>query len=377
MARRVFLFVLDSFGIGEAPDAAQFGDCGANTLGTVAKSPRFLVPNLERLGLFQIDGVTCKAPGSSTPIGSYGRLEELSRGKDTTIGHWEIAGIISDRPMPTFPGGFPESFIREFERAVGRKCLCNRPYSGTQAIKDFGMEHVNTGALIVYTSADSVFQIAAHEEIVPVKELYRYCEIARSMLTGSLAVGRVIARPFVGDSPETFKRTTNRHDFSLTPPGETMLTRLKAAGYDVISIGKIYDIFAGAGLTECSRTSGNAEGMELALEKQKSEFEGLCFINLVDFDMLYGHRRDIDGYAAALTAFDQFLDRFLPGMRDEDLLMITADHGCDPGFLKTTDHTREYVPWLVYGKNAEPGRNLGTMKGFDAIARAVCEYFGV
>ena len=360
MKKRVFLFVLDSFGIGEAPDAAAFGDAGANTIASVATSDKFQVPNMAKLGLFNLDGVACGQPVEAVS-GGCARLHELSMGKDTTIGHWEIAGIYSPRPLP----------------AGGRKCLCNKPYSGTQVLVDYGMEHMETGALIVYTSADSVFQVAANEALVPVQQLYEYCQIARNMLTGELGVGRVIARPFVGDSPETFKRTANRHDFSLDPPAETMLTVLERNGLATISVGKIFDIFNGANVSESNRTTGNDHGMQVALEMLDRDFEGLCFINLVEFDMTYGHRRNIPGYAQALTDFDRFLDKFLPAMGPEDVLMITADHGCDPGFLKTTDHTREYVRWLVYGAPVKAGVNLGTIDGFTAIAGTVCEYLGV
>ena len=376
MSKRVFLFVLDSFGIGAAPDAADFGDAGTNTLGSCAASHKLDLPNMRKLGLFNIDGVTCRE-GVASPAGCYGRLQEVSMGKDTTIGHWEIGGIISEKPMPTFPDGFPAEFIERFEKATGRKCICNKPYSGTEALKDFGMEHLNTGALIVYTSADSVFQIAANEALVPVKQLYEYCEIAREMLVGDLGVGRVIARPFVGDSPENFKRTANRHDYSLNPPKTTMLDLIKEKGMEVISVGKIYDIFNGVGLTENNRTTGNDNGMEIAYDILKREFEGLCFVNLVEFDSSYGHRRDIDGYAQALTDFDRFLDRFILEMGPEDVLMITADHGCDPGYQKTTDHTREYVPLLIYGEPVKAGVNLGTRESFTVIASAVCDYLGV
>ena len=376
MKKRVFLFVLDSFGIGEAPDAAAFGDAGANTIASVATSDKFQVPNMAKLGLFNLDGVACGQPVEAVS-GGCARLHELSMGKDTTIGHWEIGGIVSPRPLPTFPDGFPADFMAKYEAAVGRKCLCNKPYSGTQVLVDYGMEHMETGALIVYTSADSVFKVAANEALVPVQQLYEYCQIARNMLTGELGVGRVIARPFVGDSPETFKRTANRHDFSLDPPAETMLTVLERNGLATISVGKIFDIFNGANVSESNRTTGNDHGMQVALEMLDRDFEGLCFINLVEFDMTYGHRRNIPGYAQALTDFDRFLDKFLPAMGPEDVLMITADHGCDPGFLKTTDHTREYVPWLVYGAPVKAGVNLGTIDGFTAIAGTVCEYLGV
>ncbi len=372
--KRVFLIVLDSFGIGEMPDAANYGDAGSNTLGTVAKSPEFSMPNMEKLGLFNIDGVTAK-PQYKDPTGVFARMQEQSAGKDTTTGHWEIAGLISKKPMPTFPNGFPEEMLEEFSKATGREVLCNKPYSGTQVIQDYGDEHVKSGALIVYTSADSVFQIAAHEEVVPVEELYRDCEIARGMLTGDLGVGRVIARPFIGTSGH-YTRTSRRHDFSLEPPKDTMLDVLKEAEYDVIGVGKINDIFAGKGITEFVRTQDNADGIEKTLEYMEREFQGLCFVNLVDFDMLYGHRNDVPGYAKALTYFDRQLPRILSAMEPDDLLMITADHGCDPG-TPSTDHSREYTPFLMYGKNLEKGKNMGTRDSFSDIGATVLDYFGL
>lgn len=373
--KRVFLIVLDSFGIGEMPDAANYGDKGSNTLGTVAKSPEFSMPNMEKLGLFNIDGVTTKAPYAA-PEGVFARMTEQSAGKDTTTGHWEIAGLISKKPMPTFPNGFPQEMLDEFSKAVGRKVLCNKPYSGTQVIQDYGDEHRKTGALIVYTSADSVFQIAAHEEVVPVEELYRDCEIARQMLQGNLGVGRVIARPFVGTSSGNYTRTSRRHDFSLEPPQDTMLDVLKEAEYDVIGVGKINDIFAGKGITEFVRTRDNADGIEKTMEYMERDFNGLCFVNLVDFDMLYGHRNDVPGYAKALTYFDQQLPKILSALEPEDVLMITADHGCDPG-TPSTDHSREYTPFVMYGKNLPHGKNMGTRGSFSDIGATVLDYFGL
>lgn len=374
MNRRIFLIVLDSFGIGYEPDAAEFGDVGANTLKSVASSEKFHVPHMQSLGFFNIDGVEGLTK-ELHPIGSYARLQEASKGKDTTIGHWEIAGVISPKALPTFPNGFPEETIKEFERLTGRKALCNKPYSGTQVIADYGKEHMETGALIVYTSADSVFQIAAHEQIVPVEELYRYCEIARKLLKGDTGVGRVIARPFVGE-PGNFKRTSNRHDFSLTPPRDTMLNALQKAGLDTYGIGKIYDIFAGAGIDKTQRIQNNADGMDKTIALLKEDFHGLCFVNLVDFDMTYGHRRDIDGYANAATEFDQQLKQFMEQMTEKDIVMITADHGCDPGF-QGTDHTREYVPLMIYGKDVKAGVNLGTRSSFADIAATILDVFGV
>ncbi len=371
MAKRFFLIVLDSFGVGELPDASLWHDEGSNTLGAIRDHPAFHCPNLQRLGLFNIDGV---GGGVPMPEASYAKMAERSMGKDTTIGHWEIAGIISPEPLPTYPNGFPAEIIEEFEKRTGRKAICNLPYSGTEVIKDYGEEHMRTGALIVYTSADSVFQIAAHEDVVPVEELYRYCAIAREMLTGKHGVGRVIARPFAGEYP--FTRTANRHDFSLLPPSETMLDLLKKAGYATVSVGKIYDIFAGKGVSESHRTTSNAHGMQVTKELQQKDFEGLCFVNLVDFDMKYGHRNDVAGYAAAATEFDAFLTSFLKDMRDEDVLLITADHGCDPS-TPSTDHSREYTPMLICGKGVKSGVDLGTRASFSDISATVLSYFGV
>ncbi len=374
--KRVFLIVLDSFGIGEEPDADAFGDVGSDTLGAVVKSERFHAPNLTKLGLFAIDGQTQKAPKGAEKCfsGAIARLRELSNGKDTTIGHWEMSGIISEKPLPTYPNGFPEDVLDKFREATGRGVLCNLPYSGTKALEDYGKEHMETGDLIVYTSSDSVFQIAAHESIVPPELLYEYCRIARKILVGDHAVGRVIARPFEGE-PGNFARTSRRHDFSLEPTEDTMLDLLKAEGYDVIGVGKIHDIFAGRGLTEYTYSESNADGLAKTSEYAKRDFRGLCFVNLVDFDSKYGHRRDIDGYAAAISEFDAWLGDFLPEMREDDALIITADHGCDPAFTKTTDHTREYVPMLIAGKQIVP-TDLGTLKGFDNVAATVCSMLG-
>ena len=368
--KRVFLIVLDSVGIGAEPDAHLFGDEGSNTLGAVREHINFNCPNMVSLGLFNIDGV---GGGVATPRAAHARLQESSMGKDTTIGHWEIAGVISEKPMPTYPDGLPRDMIERFEALAGVKTLCHKPYSGTEVIKDFGKEHLETGALIVYTSADSVFQIAAHEDIVPIEKLYKYCEIAREMLQGDWGVGRVIARPFEGEYP--FKRTSRRHDYSLTPPKPTMLDLLKKNGFETISIGKIYDIFAGQGVSEGSRTSSNDDGMQKTMQMLDRDFNGLCFVNLVDFDMLYGHRNDVAGYALALTNFDKWLGEFMPRLNDDDLLIITADHGCDPK-TPSTDHSREYVPMLMYGKNVKPV-NLGTLPTFSDIAATVLDVFGV
>ena len=371
MSKRFFLIVLDSYGIGELPDAYKWKDEGSNTLGAIRNHPNFKCPELERMGLFNIDGV---GGGVDAPKASYAKMSERSMGKDTTIGHWEIAGIISPEPLPTYPDGFPDDVIKEFEQKTGRKVICNKPYSGTEVIKDYGREHVETGALIVYTSADSVFQIAAHEDVVPVEQLYKYCEIAREMLVGKHGVGRVIARPFNGEYP--YSRTSNRHDFSLLPPSDTMLNVLQRAGYQTISVGKIYDIFAGSGVSESNRTTSNAHGMEVTKKIQSRDFEGLCFVNLVDFDMKYGHRNDVAGYAAASTEFDAFLTQFIKDMKKDDVLLITADHGCDPA-TPSTDHSREYTPMLIYGDKIKSGVNLGTRSSFADISATVLDYFGV
>ena len=366
-ANRVFLIVLDSVGIGALPDAVAFGDAGSNTLKSCSGSDRFSLPNLKELGLFNIDGVDC-GEKTAAPQGAVARLSEKSNGKDTTVGHWEIAGVVSEKPLPVFPNGFPEDFLQRFSEKVGCGVLCNLPYSGTKVLEDYGEEHLKTGKLIVYTSADSVFQIAAHEDLVSVKKLYEICETARAMLTGDLAVGRVIARPFVG-APGNFTRTANRHDYSLSAPGETVLDRLKEEGKTVYAVGKIADIFNGRGVTKTVRTKNNAEGIDAALSAMQEDFSGLCFVNLVDFDMLYGHRNDVDGYAAALTYFDSCLPELLHGLRDDDVLILTADHGCDPG-TPSTDHSREYIPFLAFGKNVRP-QNFGTLHGFDRIGKAV------
>lgn len=369
---RVFIIVLDSCGCGELPDAAKFGDVGANTLKRISKSNKFSAKNMIKMGLGNIDGIDYLEKTDS-PVASYGRMAEKSLGKDTTIGHWEISGVISPAPLPTYPDGFPDEIINEFSKQTGRGVLCNKPYSGTEVIKDFGDEQVKTGDLIVYTSADSVFQIAAHEEIVPIEKLYEYCKIARKILCGKHAVGRVIARPFIGEHP--YKRTANRHDFSLEPPKDTLLDALSKNGLDVYAIGKIYDIFAGKGITEHVFTHSNTEGMQKALEALDKDFNGLCFVNLVDYDMLYGHRQDIDGYANAFSEFDNWLPSFTEKMHDDDLLIITADHGCDPGD-NSTDHTREYVPVIVYGKNIQP-KNLGTSETFSSVAATVSDIFNI
>ena len=372
--KRIFLIVLDSFGIGAMPDSESFGDVGVNTLAACATSSHLNIPNLIAAGLGNIDGVTC-LPKASAPTGAVARLAEASMGKDTTIGHWEIAGLVSPDPLPTYPNGFPEEVLAPFREATGRGVLANAPWSGTEVIEKYGEMHMKTGDLIVYTSADSVFQIAAHEDIVPPEQLYEYCRIARKILQGKHGVGRVIARPFIG-TPGSFKRTANRHDFSLEPPAQTLLDAVNAAGLDSIGVGKIHDIFAGQGLTEYVYNKSNADGMAHALNYAKKDFTGLCFVNLVDFDMQFGHRRDVDGYAGALSEFDAWLPAFLEAMQDDDVLMITADHGCDPAYTASTDHTREYVPLLVLGKKVTPV-NLSTRSTFADIAATAAELLGI
>ena len=380
--KRVFLMVLDSMGCGYEPDADKFGDVGSNTLASIRGSEKFHCPNMEKLGLFHIDGFEPDPKEDDyvgEPEGVYGKLQELSMGKDTTVGHWEIAGLISEKPLPTYPNGFPKEVIDEFEKRTGRKVLCNLPYSGTEVIRDYGEEHLRTGALIVYTSADSVFQIAANEAIVPIEQLYEYCRIAREMLVGDHGVGRVIARPFIGDKADNFTRTPRRHDFSLLPPKVTMLDELQKAGKASIGIGKIKDIFAGKGIDDCEYTTptvSNSDGLEKTTKMLPVDFEGLCFVNLVETDMIYGHRRDIDGYAGAITEFDKWLGEFEKQMNDDDIIMVTADHGCDPGF-KGTDHTREYIPFVAYGKLLKKGVDIGTRKGFCDIAKTILDMFDI
>ena len=370
MSKRVFLIVLDSMGIGEMPDANEWNDEGSNTLASIRNHPAFNCPNLEKLGLFAIDGV---GGNNAEPMGAYARMFEASKGKDTTIGHWEIAGVYSPKAFPTYPNGFPDEVVSEFTKRTGKEIICNMPYSGTDVIRDFGEEHLKTGKLIVYTSADSVFQIAAHEDIVPVETLYEYCHIAREILQGEHAVGRVIARPFVGEHP--FKRSPKRHDYSLLPPEKTMPSVLKANGFDTISVGKIFDIFAGQGFTESNPTVSNSDGMDKTISIMDRDFSGLCFVNLVDFDMVYGHRNDIEGYAKAMTEFDIRLGEVIAKLRDDDLLIITADHGCDPK-TPSTDHSREYTPMLAFGKNIK-SVNLGVRQSFADIGKTALEWLGV
>ncbi len=373
MAKRVFLIVLDSVGIGEMPDSAEYGDAGSNTMRSCATSAYFSMPNMERYGLFELEGIRDLKKTYSLPWGASLRIAEASKGKDTTIGHWEISGIESEHPLPTFPEGFPDRLIKAFEEKTGRKVICNKPYSGTEVIKDYGKESVETGALIVYTSADSVFQIAAHEAVVPIEELYRYCEIARELCVGEFGVGRVIARPFEGEHPYT--RTSRRHDYSVVPPKKTMLNYISEQGKEVWAIGKINDIFVGSGITKTVRTVNNEDGINKTLEWMKEDFEGLCFINLVDFDMVYGHRNDVEGYAKALTYFDTRLPELVENLREDDLLIITADHGCDPG-TPSTDHSREHVPVVVIGEKVWPGHK-GTRYSFADTGKTIMEYLGV
>ncbi len=369
---KTFLIVLDSVGAGALPDAARFGDAGAHTLRSISQSPRFQIPNLLKMGMGNIEGLEFLGK-TETPTASFGRCAERSNGKDTTVGHWELAGVVSNDPLPTFPKGFPKECLDAFTAATGKGVLCNLPYSGTEVIRDYGEESVKSGKVIVYTSADSVFQIAAHEEVVPLEELYEICCKARRLLVGKWGVGRVIARPFVGEAG-AYQRTANRRDFSLEPPAETLLDVLQKKGIYTVSVGKIADIFAGRGIDRSLPTHGNAEGMAQALSLVKEEFHGFVFVNLVDFDMLYGHRQDVDGYAAALSAFDAWLPSFLEAMGEEDRLIITADHGCDPND-QSTDHTREYIPLLVYGKNL-PVRSLGTRSCFCDIGQTVASWYG-
>ena len=373
--KRVFLIVLDSCGAGAMPDSESFGDVGVHTLRSCATSDKLNIPTLRKLGIGNIDGQDFLGK-EEDPTGAVARLAERSMGKDTTIGHWEIAGLVSPDPLPTYPEGFPEEVLKAFEEATGRGCLCNLPYSGTDVLRDYGPEQLATGKWIVYTSADSVFQVAAHEELIPLEELYDACHKAREILRGKHGVGRVIARPYVGDAVNGFKRTSNRHDYSLEPPARTLLDAVKEAGKASIGVGKIYDIFAGIGTTEHVYNTSNANGMEHTDHYAEQDFEGLCFVNLVDFDMVFGHRRNIDGYANALTEFDTWLGNFLPKLREDDILMITADHGCDPAYTATTDHTREYVPLIVAGPKVKPV-NMGTRVGFCDIAATIAELLNV
>ncbi len=376
MSKRIFLIVLDSLGIGNAPDADSFNDTGSNTFLSVSINQNFNAPNLSKLGIFNIDDVDSTSKKETAPLASYARLVEKSNGKDTTVGHWEIAGVTSEKPLPVFKNGFPQYFIEKYQKAISKKVICNMPYSGTEVLKDYGSQSIQQNSLIVYTSADSVFQIAAHQDHVPVQKLYEYCEIARDMLQGDLAVGRVIARPFIGNQQDGYTRTANRHDYSLKPPKQTMLDVLVQNNFDTIGVGKIYDIFAGEGIKQTVKTADNKDGMQKTIEFAKSDFNGICFTNLVDFDMVYGHRNDVDGYANAVTEFDKDLKTLLDLLQKDDILIITADHGCDPATI-STDHSRECVPLLIYGENIKQGVNLNTLKGFDVIAQCVVDYLVV
>ena len=375
MFNRAIIIVMDSVGAGEMPDAADYGDAGSDTLGNVSRTMGGLsMPNLGNLGLgnlHKIEGV----PPVSNPLGFYGRMAEASRGKDTTTGHWEIAGLVNTQPFPTYPKGFPPEVIDAFEKAIGTKTLGNFPASGTVIIEDLGPEHMKTGYPIIYTSADSVFQIAAHEEVIPIPRLYEICEIARKILDGPHRVGRVIARPFLG-KPGSFARTRNRHDFSVSPPAKTLLNHLQDEGYDVIGVGKIKDIFNGSGVTASHKMQDNAEGLKVTRDLILQESRGLIFTNLVDFDMLFGHRNNAKGYANALEEMDKFMPRLLKAMKKDDVLFITADHGCDPT-TTSTDHSREYVPLLVYSPSLKGGVDLGVRRSFCDMAKTIGSFFGV
>ncbi len=382
MKPRVFLIVLDSLGVGGASDAGEYGDEGSNTLCACATSPFFCMDNMRSLGLFNVD-CALESPYVSTdallmpisaPAGAFARLREASKGKDTTVGQWEMAGVISPERFPTYPNGFPAELIDAFARACGRGVLCNRPYSGAAVIRDFGPEHLETGRLIVYTSADSVFQVAAHEDVVPPERLYEYCRMARKILVGKHGVARVIARPFKGEAPN-FVRMPCRRDFSLEPTGTTMLDVLKAQGRDVLSVGNIYDIFAHRGITDHVFAKDNAEGIERTIDRMDRDFGGLCYTNLADFDMVYGHRNDVDGCARALAYFDKNVPRILRHLHEGDLLMVTADHGCDP-LTPSIDHSRECVPWVIAGPRVRPGVNLGTRPTFADVAETILDYLG-
>ncbi|SHH48250.1 phosphopentomutase [Caloranaerobacter azorensis DSM 13643] len=375
MIKRVTLIVLDSVGIGALPDAKMYGDEGSHTVDNISKQLGGLqLPNLERLGLGLIEGVN-EIRKTDEPIGSFGRSLEKSAGKDTTTGHWEIAGIILEKPFPTYPDGFPSEVISKFEEAIGRKVLGNKPASGTVIIEELGKEHMETGYPIVYTSADSVFQIAAHEEIISVEELYDMCEKARQILTGKHSVGRVIARPFLG-KPGEFYRTPNRRDFALKPIQRTILDEIKDNGYDVMAVGKIEDIFAGVGITESVHTKNNMDGVDKTIEFMKTDKNGLIFTNLVDFDMKYGHRNNVEGYAQALKEFDERVPEIIENLKDDEILIITADHGCDPT-TPSTDHSREYIPILVYGSKVKSGVNLGTRETFADIGATILDVLGI
>ncbi|HKL41201.1 MAG TPA: phosphopentomutase [Clostridia bacterium] len=376
MTKRVIIFVLDSVGIGALPDAEKFGDIGVNTLGHIAEnSEEFKIDHLKKLGIGNIPGLEA-IEATEEPTAAFGRLAEVSEGKDTTSGHWEIAGLHLTEPFKTYPNGFPEEVIKKFEEATGRGVLCNKPASGTTIIKELGEKHMETGDVIVYTSADSVFQIAAHEAVVPLEELYEMCEFAREMLRGENQVARVIARPFVGEDAESFVRTSNRHDYSLDPFGKTILELAKDKGLDVEAVGKVVDIFNGVGITDSVHTESNMDGIDKTIEFLKRDTEGIIFTNLVDFDAKYGHRRNVEGYREALEAFDVRLPEILEALNDDDIIIFTADHGNDPTY-EGTDHTREYVPALIYGKAVKAGANIGTRESFADIAATIADIFNI
>lgn len=375
MNKRVMLIVLDSVGIGELPDAKEYGDVGSNTLRANYNTGKLMVPNLEKMGLFNIEGIDY-APKCSNPTASFARMTEASKGKDTTIGHWEISGLVSKNPLPTYPNGFPKELLDKFSEKTDRKVLCNLPYSGTKVLEDYAKEHMETGALIVYTSADSVFQVAAHEEIVPLEDLYTYCKLARELLVGEHALGRVIARPFVGNVEEGFTRTSNRKDFSLEPQGKTICDIIEANNIPTVGVGKIYDIFAGKGIAKSVKSKSNFDGMQKTIDMVKDGQDGFIFVNLVDFDMKFGHRNDVEGYAAALNEFDTQLGELIALLNEDDILMITADHGCDPT-TEGSDHSREYVPMLIFGNAIKSGVDLGTRASFSDIAATLSDIFNV
>lgn len=373
MIKRVILIILDSVGMGALPDADKYGDVGADTLGHVAKFNGGLkLPNMESIGLGLIEGIQ-NINKVSNPLGCYGKFYEASNGKDTVTGHWEMVGVKSEIPLPTYPNGFPPEIIKEFEEKTGRKVIGNKPASGTEILDELGEEQLKTGSLIVYTSADSVFQIAAHEDIIPIEELYKYCEIARNMLTGDNAVARVIARPYLGE-PGNFSRTSNRKDYALLPPHATALDKLQESGVKVMAVGKIEDIFSGKGIYSAVHTKDNMDGVDKTLDYMKTEKDGLIFTNLVDFDMKWGHRNDPKSYGKGLEDFDVRLKEIMQNMESDDILFITADHGCDPTY-PGTDHTREYVPFLAYGEPLKKGYNLGTKVGFFNMGQTICDIF--
>lgn len=376
MSKRVIIFVLDSVGIGALPDSEKFGDVDVNTLGHIAEqSENFKIDNLKKLGIGNIPGLDA-IEKTEKPLAAFGRLAEVSEGKDTTSGHWEIAGLHLMEPFKTYPNGFPDEVIKKFEEATGRKVICNKPASGTTIIKELGEQHVKTGDVIVYTSADSVFQIAAHEDVVPLEELYEMCEFAREMLRGEHQVARVIARPFVGKDADSFVRTSNRHDYSLDPFGKTILELAKDKGLDVEAVGKVVDIFNGVGITKSVHTKSNMDGIDQTIKFLGRDTEGIIFTNLVDFDAKYGHRRNVQGYREALEAFDKRIPEILAAMNDDDIIIFTADHGNDPSY-KGTDHTREYIPALIYGKEIKAGADIGTRESFADIAATIADIFNI